>query len=216
MSKNVLVVLSGCGVYDGTEVHEAVISILALARAGANITYAAPNRTQMHVINHATGEVMDEQRNVLVEAARISRGNIQDLASVDVNTFDALFLPGGFGAAKNLCTFATEGSNCSIDADVERTLQAFHHANKPIGAVCISPAVVVRALGHVSVTIGSDAGTAEGIAAMGGHHENHSVRECHVDAANKIVTAPAYMIDTGIAEVAVGIEAAVQEMLNIA
>ena len=216
MSKNVLVVLSGCGVYDGTEVHEAVIAMLALARAGANITYAAPNKTQMHVINHATGEVMDEQRNVLVEAARISRGNIQDLSTIDVNDFDAIFLPGGFGAAKNLCTFATEGPNCSIDPNVERTLKAFHQANKPIGAVCISPAVVVRALGNVSVTIGSDAGTADGLVAMGGHHENHSVSECHVDITNKIVTAPAYMIETGIAEVAVGIEAAVHEMLNIA
>lgn len=216
MSKKVLVVLSGCGVFDGTEIHEAVISMLALARAGATTTFAAPNKNQMHVINHATGDVMEEQRNVLVEAARISRGNIQDLANIDAEDFDAVFLPGGFGAAKNLCTFATEGPNCSIDADVERTLKAFKAADKPIGAVCIAPAVVVRALGAVGVTIGSDPGTAEGLAAMGGIHENKLVSECCVDSANKIVTAPAYMVDTGIADVAKGIEAAVHELLALA
>lgn len=216
MSKKVLVVLSGCGVFDGTEIHEAVISMLALARAGATSTFAAPNKKQMHVINHATGDVMDEQRNVLVEAARISRGNIEDLADVDASDFDAIFLPGGFGAAKNLSTFATEGPNCSIDGDVERILKDFHAANKPIGAVCIAPSVVVRALGAVRVTIGSDAGTAEALVAMGGSHENQRVSECHVDSTNKVVTAPAYMIDTGIAEVAEGIEAAVQAMLKLA
>ena len=216
MSKKVLVVLSGCGVFDGTEIHEAVISMLALDRSGAVATFAAPNKTQMHVINHATGDVMDEQRNVLVEAARISRGNIEDLADVDVADFDAVFLPGGFGAAKNLSTFATEGSNCSIDGDVERTLKAFHGANKPIGAVCIAPAVVVRALGAVTVTIGADPGTAAGLAEMGGAHENKDVSACYVDSANKIVTAPAYMIETSITEVAKGIEAAIEELLAMA
>ena len=216
MSKKVLVVLSGSGVFDGTEIHEAVISLLALARAGATVTCAAPNKKQMHVINHATGDVMDEQRNVLVEAARISRGNIEDLADVNIADFDSGFLPGGFGAAKNLCTFATEGPNCSIDADVERVLSGFHRAKKPIGAVCISPAVVVRALGNVNVTIGSDPGTADALTAMGAAHTNQAVTECLVDPTNKVITAPAYMLDASIAEVAEGIEAAVQELVKMA
>jgi enhancing lycopene biosynthesis protein 2 len=216
MSKNVLVILSGSGVFDGTEIHEAVIALLALDKAGANAVCAAPNKKQMHVINHATGDEMDEQRNVLVEAARISRGNITDLADVVVDEYDALFMPGGFGAAKNLCTFATEGANCSIDGGIERVLKEFHAAGKPIGAVCISPAVVVRALGNVTVTIGSDPGTADALSAMGGVHANHAVEECHIDHTNKVITAPAYMVDSGIAQVAAGIEAAVGAVLEMA
>ena len=216
MSKKILVVLSGSGVFDGTEIHEAVISLLALARSGATATCAAPNKKQLHVINHATGDVMDEERNVLVEAARISRGNITDLADVNIDDFDAVFLPGGFGAAKNLCTFATEGADCSIDGDVERILKGFHSAQKPIGAVCISPAVVVRAIGGVTVTIGTDPGTADALTAMGGTHATRNVDECHVDSTNKVVTAPAYMIDTGIAEIAQGIEAAVHTLVDMA
>ena len=131
------------------------------------------------------------------------------MADINIHDFDAVFLPGGFGAAKNLSTFATEGAACSIDGDVQRTLQGFHSAQKPIGAVCIAPAVVVRAINGVTVTIGSDPGTADALAAMGGQHAVHAVDECHIDTNNRVITAPAYMIDTGIAEVAKGIEAAV-------
>ena len=107
-SKNILVILSGCGVYDGAEIHESVLTLLALARHGASVTIAAPNKDQMHVINHATGDVMSESRNVMVEAARIARGQITDLSEIQSGDYDAVFIPGGFGAAKNLCTFATE------------------------------------------------------------------------------------------------------------
>jgi enhancing lycopene biosynthesis protein 2 len=213
MSKNVLMILSGCGVYDGSEIHETVISLLVLAQAGATVTCAAPNKEQMHVVNHATGEVMDESRNVMVESARISRGNIQDLKDIDASEYDAVFLPGGFGAAKNLCTFATEGSDCSIDDDVATVLNAFHRAGKPIGAVCISPAVVVKALGSVSVTIGSDPGTIDALTAMGASHVAHSVDECHIDEKNKVITAPAYMLDAPIDKIALGIRAAVDALI---
>ena len=216
MSKNVLVVLSGCGVYDGSEIHEAVIALVALASAGASVTFAAPNKDQLHVINHATGDVMTEQRNVLVESARIARGTISDLSEVSDVGFDAVFLPGGFGAAKNLCTFAFEGSDCSIDPEVQRVLSAFHRAGKPIGAVCIAPAVVVKALGAVSVTIGDDADTAAALRAMGGDHSAQAATECHIDAANKVVTAPAYMLDAPIDQIAVGIQAAVTAVLELA
>jgi len=216
MSKKVLVILSGSGVFDGTEIHEAVITLLALSKAGANVTCAAPNKAQMHVINHATGDVMDETRNVMIEAARISRGNILDLSAVDHGAYDAVFLPGGFGAAKNLCTFATEGPNCSIDSDVERTLKGFHAAGKPIGAICISPAVVVKALGDVTVTIGADEGTASALTAMGGTHATHSVTECHIDSTNNVVTAPAYMLEAPLDQIALGIEAAVNAVIRLA
>ena len=216
MSKRILVVLSGSGVFDGTEIHEAVITLLALAQAGAAVSCAAPNKDQLHVINHATGEVMDERRNVMIESARISRGNILDLSEVDHGGYDAVFIPGGFGAAKNLCTFATEGPDCSIDPDVERILKAFHSASKPIGAICISPAVLIRALGDVTVTIGNDPDTAAALSAMGGQHADCDVTEMHVDAANKVVTAPAYMLDATIDRVALGIHAAVAEVIRLA
>lgn len=215
-NKNILVVLSGCGVYDGAEIHESVITLLAIARAGASYTIAAPDKDQMHVINHVTGDVAGETRNVLVESARIARGSILALGDVRVQDHDAVFLPGGFGAAKNLCTFATEGTDCSIDADMQRVLSEFHAAGKPIGAVCISPAVIVKALGDVTVTIGNDAGTASALAAMGGTHVDHPVTECHIDADNRIVTAPAYMCETSIDQVAIGIEAAVRAVIGLA
>ena len=215
-NKNILVVLSGCGVYDGAEIHESVITLLAIARAGASYTIAAPDKDQMHVINHVTGDVAGETRNVLVESARIARGSILALGDVRVQDHDAVFLPGGFGAAKNLCTFATEGTDCSIDADMQRVLSEFHAAGKPIGAVCISPAVIVKALGDVTVTIGNDAGTASALAAMGGTHVDHPVTECHIDADNRIVTAPAYMCEASIDQVAIGIEAAVRAVIGLA
>jgi enhancing lycopene biosynthesis protein 2 len=214
--KNILVLLSGCGVFDGTEIHEAVITMLSITRAGARYTCAAPDKDQMHVINHANGDVSGETRNVLVESARIARGNIVALGDVNVDDYDAVFLPGGFGAAKNLCTFATEGPDCSIDSDVQRVLQGFHSAGKPIGAVCISPAVVVKALGNVTVTIGNDAGTAGALEAMGGTHADHAVHECHIDGDNRLVTAPAYMYETSIDQVALGIEAAVNTVIEMA
>jgi enhancing lycopene biosynthesis protein 2 len=216
MSKKVLVVLSGCGVFDGSEIHEAVITLLALSRAGAKTTCAAPNKDQMHVIDHNTGEVMEETRNVMVESARISRGNILALSEVDHRSFDAVFLPGGFGAAKNLCTFATEGPSCTIDPELKRVLQGFHGASKPIGAVCIAPAVIVRALGDVTVTIGADPDTSAAITAMGGTHIQRTVTQCHVDQANKVVTAPAYMCDAPLSQIAMGIDAAVEALLRLA
>ena len=215
-NKNILVILSGCGVYDGAEIHESVITLLAIAKTGASYTIAAPNKDQMHVINHATGDVMGESRNVMVESARIARGNIVDLSTISATDYDAVFMPGGFGAAKNLCTFATEGADCSIDGDVQRVLKEFHGAGKPIGAVCIAPAVVVKALGQVSVTIGNDPATASALSAMGGTHADREVTQCHVDADNRVVTAPAYMYETSIDQVAVGIEAAVKTVVEMA
>ena len=215
-SKNILVILSGCGVYDGAEIHESVLTLLALARHGATVTIAAPNKNQMHVINHATGDVMSESRNVMVEAARIARGQITDLSEVQTQDYDAVFIPGGFGAAKNLCTFATEGADCTIDPDVQRVLKSFHASAKPIGAICIAPAVLVKALGNVSVTIGNDPGTAEALTSMGGTHVDRPVTDCLIDSDNQVVTAPAYMYETSIDQVAVGIDAAVKALVEMA
>ncbi len=216
MPKRALVVLSGCGHLDGSEIHEAVLTLLAFDRAGAAVQCAAPNKPQVDVIDHLAHTPTAETRNVLTESARIARGKVVDLASVNVEDFDLVFLPGGYGAAKNLSTIATEGADASVDPDLLRVLRAFRAAGKPIGAVCIAPAVLVAALREGSVTIGNDPGTAAAIVAMGGEHAGCPVTEMHVDQARKIVTAPAYMYNAGIADVSRGIEAAVNAALELA
>ncbi len=217
MSKRVGVLLSGCGVFDGTEIHEAVLTLLALDRAGASAVCAAPNMDQLHVLNHLTQEEMEESRNVLVESARIARGDIVDVKTMDAGSIDALILPGGFGAAKNLSDFAVKGPESTVHPEVRRLLLEMVDARKPIGAICIAPATVTRALSDFSpeVTIGTDVGTAAGIESMGGKHIGCTVDQIHVDEANNIVSTPAYMLGPGIKDVAVGIEKLVQHVLSM-
>jgi len=220
MAKRIGVILSGCGVYDGSEIHEAVITLLAIDRAGAEAVCMAPDVPQMHVINHLAGEPAEgESRNVLVESARIARGNIKDLAKVKAAEIDALILPGGFGAAKNLCDFAVKGPDCSVNAEVARLIKEMYAAKKPIAAVCIAPAVLARVLGSTNVspqlTIGTDIGTAEALNKMGTEHIQCPVREFVVDRQNKLVSSPAYMLAGRISEAAEGIEKTVQALIGL-
>ncbi len=196
------VVLAGCGVFDGAEIHEAVMTLYAIDRIGGTYQVFAPNVKQHHVVNHITGEVMNEARNVLTEAARIARGKIKALTEYRVADFDALIFPGGFGVAKNLCTYAVDGTDCHVDRVVEAAIRDTHRAGKPIGALCISPVLITRVLGNVTVTIGNDASTASDITAMGGIHETKRHGEVSVDKKNRIVTAPAYMLNATITEIA--------------
>ncbi|MDP0499371.1 MAG: isoprenoid biosynthesis glyoxalase ElbB [Verrucomicrobiota bacterium JB022] len=216
MAKRIGVVLSGCGVFDGAEIHESVLTLLAIHRAGAQPVCYAPNTDQMHVINHLTGEEMQEKRNVLVESARIARGKIGDLAGAKVDDFDAIIFPGGFGAAKNLCTFAVDGPNAKVHPQVARIVKQTHAAGKPLGFLCISPAVAALVLGeqHVELTIGNDADTAAGLEKLGAKHIDCPVDQIHVDAARKIVTSPAYMLGQNVADVATGIERLVQQVVD--
>ena len=216
------VVLSGCGVYDGAEIHESVITILALDRAGAEIVYMAPDIPQMHVIDHSKGEpAAGESRNVLVESARIARGNIGDIAGFKAADIDALIFPGGFGAAKNLCNFAVKGADCDVNPEVTRLVKEMHAASKPIGFICIAPAMAARIFGSagvsgVKLTIGNDEGTAGAIEAMGCTHVDCAVDGFVVDEANKVVTTPAYMLAGRISEAAAGIERLVAKVLEMA
>lgn len=213
------VVLSGCGVYDGAEIHESVIAMLALDRLGAEIVCVAPNRDQMHVVNHLTGdEVAGAKRNVLEESARIARGNVQDIANVKGGDVDGVIIPGGFGAAKNLCNFAINGADCTADPEVARFLEEAREAGRPIGAICIAPALIARIFGddEPEVTIGNDAGTAKAIEEMGACHADHGVDEIHVDSDKKIVTTPAYMLAESISQAAAGIEKLVEKVVQMA
>lgn len=212
------VLLSGCGVYDGSEIHEAVLTLLFLDRAGAEIVCMAPDVDQFDVVNHMTGKNQNEKRSVLAESARIARGNIRNLKTVKAADIDGLIIPGGFGAAKNLSNFAVKGKDAEVNPETRRLLKELQAAGKPVGAICIAPATLTRALAENApqVTIGNDPGTAEAIEAMGGVHHVCSVDQIHVDAVNRLVTTPAYMLGPGIKDVAVGIEKLVHKVLELA
>ena len=212
------VLLSGCGVYDGSEIHEAVITLLALDRANSEAICMAPDIDQFDVVNHLTGKPSSEKRNVLIESARIARGNIKDIKTVTADDIDGLIIPGGFGAAKNLSNFAVKGTDARVNDQTGRLLNEMIAAGKPVGAICIAPATVARAIAAVQpeVTIGNDTGTAAAIEAMGAVHKVCTVDMIHVDEAHKIVTTPAYMLGPGIKEVAAGIEKLVAKVLELA
>ena len=213
---NVAVILSGCGVFDGAEIHESVLSLLALDRQGASYQCFAPDISQHHVINHISGEEMAESRNVLVEAARIARGQIKPLSEFDAGDFDALLLPGGFGAAKNLSSLAFEGPECTVSEELRRAVVSMHEAGKPIGALCIAPAVIAKILPGARVTIGSDEGVAGAIQAMGGTHQETTHAEVVVDEQMRLVTTPCYMLDATIGQIADGADNCVRALLALA
>jgi enhancing lycopene biosynthesis protein 2 len=213
--KKFAVVLAGCGVYDGAEIHEAVATLLAIDRVGAAYQCFAPDVNQMHVVNHLTGEATTETRNVLVEAARIARGNVKPLSELIPTEFDALIFPGGFGVAKNLCTFAVDGTNCSVNPDTERVVREAHAAHIPIGALCITPALIAKVLGMGTLTIGSDAGTAQAVETLGATHQNTQGSDVVIDMKNLLVTTPCYMLDSPISTIADGADNAVKALLNL-
>ncbi len=213
------VVLSGCGVYDGSEIHEAVLTLYFLRKAGAEVLFMAPRRRQLNVVNHLTGEeCAGEERDILVESARIARGKIEDISDVHENRIDALIFPGGSGAAKNLCDFALRGESCEVDADVERLVREMRSAEKPIGSICIAPAMLARILGKedgARMTIGTDPETSRKIEAMGSRHVSCEAESFVVDTDKKIVTTPAYMLAGDITETAAGIERLVKQIISM-
>jgi len=216
MQKKVAVILSGCGVYDGAEIHESVLTLLRLDQRGAQVQCFAPNIAQRHVVNHLTGEEMPETRNVLVESARIARGAIEDIREADVTQFDALIIPGGFGSAKNLSDFATAGADCKVQAEVLALAEAFAVAGKPIGLICISPALAPKIYGPgVTCTIGNDTETAAAITRMKGDHQACEVTEIIEDKARKLISTPAYMVAQTIGEAAAGINKLVDRVLEL-
>lgn len=212
------ILLAGCGVYDGSEIHETVISMLALDRAGLQVQCLAPSMKQMHVMDHLRGEEQEQERNVLVESARIARGEVLSLADAKVADFDALVIPGGFGVAKNLCDFATKGAECSVNPQVESFVLGMVKAGKPIAALCIAPALVARILGgagkKVKVTIGNDADVSAKINAMGAEHVECEVGDCIVDQEFNVLSTPAYMRASCISEAAAGIEKTISTLAD--
>ena len=212
--KKFAVVLSGCGVFDGAEIHEATLTMLAIMKHGAQYTIFAPDIPQHHVVNHITGEEMNESRNVLVESARIARGAIMDLKKYDPSVFDGLIFPGGFGAAKNLCDFAFKGADCTVNADVTNAVKKTLDAGKPIGALCISPVILAKIIGEGDMTIGQDKGTAEAMEKMGARHKNTGHGEVVIDLEHNVFTTPCYMLDATILDIEQGASNIVGAMLE--
>lgn len=192
--KKIAVVLSGCGHLDGSEITESVSLLIALNQAGAQVTCFAPD-IEVDAIDHTQHKPSGEKRNVLIESARIARGQVHNLNTLNAKDYDALAFPGGFGAAKNLCNWATKGAKCEVNPDVERVIVDFHQASKPIGAACIAPVILARVLGNkkITVTVGEHGETAEEIKKTGATHEECPVDDYISDRESKIVTTPAYM-----------------------
>ena len=217
MAARVGLVLSGCGVMDGSEIHEAVSILIALDRRGAKIVCTAPNIPQAVTLNHLTKKPEAHGRRVLDEAARIARGNVRDIATVNADELDALVFPGGYGAAKNLSTFAVDGANCKVNDQVERLVRAMRAAGKPIGLACIAPVIAAKLFGKaVTVTIGTDRGTADAIRSMGAKHEDVAETDVCIDEANRVVSTPCYMNNVGPWTVYQGAEKMVEEVLRMA
>lgn len=212
--KKFAIILSGCGVFDGSEIHEATLSMLAVMMHGGAYEIFAPDIKQHHVINHITGDEMDEERNVLIESARIARGKISPMSAFQAEEFDALLIPGGFGAAKNLSDFAFKGAEAGVFIQVKDAIQEMHRMGKPIGALCISPALIALTLDNVDLTIGNDKATVEALEALNAHHLETSHGEVVHDKAENIFTTPCYMLDATILEIAIGAENIVKAMME--
>ncbi len=216
--KRVGVILAGCGYLDGAEIHEATCTLLSLDRRKAKLVAMAPDVPQMHVVDHLKGEPTGEARSVLTESARIVRGRIQPLAKVGAQDLDALVFPGGYGVAKNLCTFAVDGRKMKVLPEVERIVRDMRSAGKPLGFICIAPVIAARVLGGegVKLTIGNDAETAAAIESWGARHLECKVDEIVVDERLEVVSTPAYMLGPWIAPVAAGIDKLISAVLEMA
>lgn len=218
MSKKIGVLLSGCGVFDGSEIHEATLTLYFLDKEKVDIIPIAPDKDQFHVINHNSSDEMNEKRNILIESARLTRGEVKKLSSISPDDIDGLVIPGGFGAAKNLIDYAVKGRDCKIDPNVKNIINQVVKSEKPLGAMCIAPVVVAVALKDTDInpklTIGNDDKTASDIEYFNAAHEKCNVDEIVVDNKNHIVTTPAYMIGPGISDIFPGIEKLIEKVIE--
>jgi len=209
------VILSGCGTFDGAEIHEAVLTLLAIANNNCSYEIFAPDVDQMHVVNHLNGQEMNEKRNVLIESARIARGKIASLSTFNPDSFDVLMFPGGFGGAKNLSDYAVKGKDLKVNPEVMKAIKSMYAQNKPIGSLCITPVIMAKVLGNVELTVGSDNTTVDHVKALGANHKNTRNGEIVIDKKNKLVTAPCYMLDAKITDIANETDLVVKAIIDL-
>ena len=214
-TNKIAVVLSGCGVYDGAEITESVLTLYALSKNHVDYEIFAPDIEQHHVVNHLNGNTSDEKRNVLVESARIARGDIKPLGRFSADSFDAVIFPGGFGVAKNLCDYGIEGTDCTVNGQVATVITEMHDKKKPIGALCISPVLIARILGDVELTVGQNEKTIMDVEELGAKHKETTHTEVVIDQSHKVVTSPCYMLDASVAQIGEGTEEVVKALLSL-
>ncbi len=212
--KKFAVILSGCGVYDGSEIQEAILTLLAIQKNGAEYHLFAPDMDQYHVVNHLTGKLSDEHRNVMVESARIARGKIKPLSAFNASEMDALVMPGGFGAAKNLSSWGYEGNDCKIHPEVEKAVREMNAAGKPVGAMCIAPVILGKLFSGTNLTTGDDKASADFIRKMGSAYTKATHGEVVIDPLKKIFSTPCYMLDATIVQIAEGTDHLIREMIK--
>lgn len=216
MKKKIALILAGCGRFDGSEIHETTLSLLALSQQGVDVQAFAPNIPQAEVVNHITGETIPESRNIMIESARIVRGDILDISQYNAGEYDALLIPGGFGVAKNLCSFAFKGSEMTVNKDIAKAIRDTYDEKKPIGALCIAPILLSKVLSGVELTFGQDEQTAKIAEEWGNKSQKTNAGEIVLDTPNRIVTTPCYMLsDTSISEVYTGISNLVKALLSL-
>ncbi len=215
--KKIAVILSGCGVMDGSEIHEAVSTLLAIDQAKAKYCCLAPSTPQARVVNHVTNEaIKNEKRNVLIESARIARGDIKDIATANPEDYDAAIYVGGYGAALNLCNFAVAGINHHVIPEILNFAKKMATLKKPQGFICIAPAMIAKIYGpNIIMTIGNDPDTAQAMIAMGNDHKNCPVTDIITDDSHKVVTTPAYMLANSIGEVFAGVKKLVEKIISL-
>ena len=211
--KKFAAILAGCGVYAGAEIQEAVLTLLAIDKAGASYHCFAPDMLQLHVINHVSGKELPEKRNVLVESARIARGKIDSLSHFKAADYDGLIFPGGFGAAKNLCTWAISGNQCKVNPDVEAAVKSMFVEGKPIGAMCIAPVILAALFKGTVLTTGHDQASQSFIENMGNVYTISRHGEVVIDKTRNLFTTPCYMLDASISQIAQGTEDIIREMM---
>ena len=215
-NKKFALILAGCGVYDGSEIHETTLSMYAIAKRNCAYEIYAPDVEQHHVVNHITGDEMDEKRNVLIESARIARGKIKPMNEFDASQFDILLIPGGFGAAKNLSTYGFKGVDLTVNEQVAKAVRDMVNQEKPIGALCMSPVIIAKVLRNVKLTIGSDQTTKKDIVTMGSEHVDTTHGQVIVDEKYKVATTPCYMLEGSIDQIGLGAENVVDKLIEMA
>ncbi len=212
--KTFAIILAGCGVYDGAEIHEAVMTMYAVTKNGAEYQIFAPDIAQHHVVNHLTGAEMPETRNVLVESARIARGKIKPISELDMREFDALIFPGGYGVAKNLCSYAFDGAECTVNPEISNVIREAVSLRKPIGAMCISPVLLAKIMGGITITVGPNEADAVNVKAMGANHIATKHGDVIIDEKHRLFTTPCYQLKASLVEIAEDTDAIVKAMLK--
>lgn len=214
---HIAVVLSGCGRADGSEIHESVCALLCLENMGCTYQCFAPDIKQAAVINHVNNQPMSEKRNVLIEAARIARGNILDIKEFNPDDFDGIIFPGGMGAVTNWCDFAEKGTDCTVNTSIYSVIRQCYDKKLVIGAMCIAPVLIAMVLADKKVhfTLGAGGNMAKKLEALGAVHEEVGVSDVCIDRKNLVCTTPAYMLATNMIEVCQGAQNMIGAMCQL-